>query len=57
VQVLRETSGEEVESSATPELLEDEEPPSDEEIPNITETLTDVEQYDDKWGDLTDWEY
>jgi hypothetical protein len=41
----------------TPELPMDEEPPSDEEIPDIVEILVDAEQYDDGWRDLSDWEY
>lgn len=44
MQLLRERIGEEVQPGMTPELPADEEPPADEEIPDITETSTDVEQ-------------
>ena len=57
VQVLRERTEEEVESSMTPELPVDEEPPSDGEIPDIAEISIGVEQYDDGWRDLSEWEY
>jgi len=57
MQVLRERSEEEVESSMTPELPADEEPPSDGDIPDIAEISMDAEQYDDGWRDLSDWEY
>lgn len=57
MQVLRERSEEEVQSSTTPEFPVDEEPPSDEEILDTIETSMDTEQYDDGWEDLTDWEY
>ena len=57
MQVLRESSEVEIESSMTPELPADEEPPSDGEILDLAEISTDAEQYDDGWRDLSDWEY
>ena len=45
VQVLRESSEEEVESSMTPELPADEEPPLDGEIPDLAEISMDGETW------------
>ena len=57
MKVVRETGGDEVELSTTPELPVDEGPPSDGEIPDLVEISTDAEQYDDGWRDSSDWDY